>query len=64
MSVPRFMAKWLGGRGRRKVAAVRKPVRARLALEALEERSLLSSSNRNSAIRRTHTRRLHRWPRQ
>jgi hypothetical protein len=38
------MAKWLGGRGRRKVAVVRKPVRARLALEALEERSLLSAS--------------------
>ena len=44
MSVPRFMAKWLRGSGRRKVAAVRKPVRARLALEALEERSLLSAS--------------------
>jgi hypothetical protein len=38
------MAKWLGWRGRRKVAAVRKPVRTRLALEALEERSLLSAS--------------------
>jgi hypothetical protein len=37
------MAKWLGGRGRRKVAAVRKPVRPRLTLEALEGRSLLST---------------------
>jgi hypothetical protein len=38
------MAKWFGGRGRRKVTAVRKTARARLALEVLEERSLLSAS--------------------
>jgi hypothetical protein len=43
MFVPRFMAKWLRGSGRRKQVPVRKPVRARLALEALEERSLLST---------------------
>jgi hypothetical protein len=43
------MAKWLGGRGRRKVAAVRKPVRAGLVLEALEERSLLSASTLSAA---------------
>jgi hypothetical protein len=43
MSDHSLIAKWLGGRGRRKVAAVRKPVRSRLALEALEERSLLST---------------------
>jgi hypothetical protein len=44
MSVLSLLANWLGGRGRHKVAAVRKPVRAPLALEALEERSLLSAS--------------------
>jgi hypothetical protein len=38
------MAKWLGGPGRRKVAAVRKTVRARLALEALEDRQVLTVS--------------------
>jgi hypothetical protein len=50
MSVHRLIAKWLGGRGRRKVAAVRKPVRAQLALEALEERSLLSASTLSQQI--------------
>jgi hypothetical protein len=49
MSVSDLMAKWLGERGRRKVAAVRKSVRARLALEALEERSLLSASTLSAA---------------
>jgi hypothetical protein len=37
------MAKRFGGHGRSGVSAVRKPVRARLALEALEGRSLLST---------------------
>jgi hypothetical protein len=40
MSVLGLMAKWFGGQGRRNVAAVRKPVRVRLALEGLEERTL------------------------
>ena len=44
MSVLSLMAKWPGGRGPRKQAPVRKPVRSRLALETLEERSLLSAS--------------------
>jgi hypothetical protein len=44
MSIPRFMAKWLRGSGRRKVAAVRRPAPARLALETLEERSTPSAS--------------------
>ena len=43
MSVPRFMSKLLHGGGRRKQALVKKPIRSRLALEALEERSLLST---------------------
>jgi hypothetical protein len=43
MSVPRFMTKLLRGGGRRKQALVKKPIRSRPALEALEERSLLSS---------------------
>jgi hypothetical protein len=44
MSILGLIAKWLGGRGRRKAAAVKKPIRSRLAVEALEERSLLSAS--------------------
>jgi uncharacterized protein (TIGR03118 family) len=38
------MAKLLRGGGRRKAAPARKPARSRLALEALEERSLLSGN--------------------
>lgn len=45
MSVPSFMAKLLRGRGRRKGAPARKPIRRGLALEALEERSMLSASS-------------------
>jgi hypothetical protein len=44
MSVPRFMAKWLRCSGRRKQTPARKPVRTRLALESLEERSVPSAS--------------------
>jgi hypothetical protein len=55
ISVLSLMAKWLGRRGPRKQALVKKPISSRLAVEALEGRSLLYSSNRNSAIRRTHT---------
>jgi len=44
MSVLSFMPKWLRGSGRRKGTTVRKPVRSRLALEALEDRSLLSAN--------------------
>src|SRR5262249_9553767 len=43
MSVFRSVSKWLRGRGR-PAAAVGKPIRSRLALEALEDRSLLSAS--------------------
>src|SRR5262245_34640971 len=39
MSVPGFVTKWLGG-GRRKQSRVRKPVRPRLAVESLEDRSV------------------------
>jgi uncharacterized protein (TIGR03118 family) len=44
MSVLSFIGKWLRGGGRRKQAPVRKPVRSRLALEALEDRSLPSAN--------------------
>jgi uncharacterized protein (TIGR03118 family) len=44
MSVFNFVTKWLGDPGRRKGTTVRKPARARLSLEALEDRSLLSHS--------------------
>src|SRR5262250_830471 len=42
MPVLRFMAKWFGNSGRRKRTTVRKPPRTRLALEALDDRILLS----------------------
>src|SRR5262245_47706049 len=42
MSVLRFMAKWLRDGGRRKRTTVRKRPRRRLALEALDDRILLS----------------------
>src|SRR5262249_56583218 len=42
MSALSLASKWFGGRGRRKRAAVRKRPRRRLALEALDDRLLLS----------------------
>src|SRR6516164_3753690 len=42
MSVPSYLAKLFRGGSRRKQAPVRKPMRSRLALEALEDRQLLS----------------------
>ncbi len=44
MSVLSFMAKWLRDSGRRKGTTVRKSVRPRLALEALEDRYLMSAN--------------------
>jgi uncharacterized protein (TIGR03118 family) len=44
MSVLSFMPKWLRCSGRRKGTTTRKPIRSRLALEALEERSLMSAN--------------------
>jgi uncharacterized protein (TIGR03118 family) len=44
MSVLSFMAKWLRDSGRRKGTTVPKPVRPRLALEALEDRYLMSAN--------------------
>ena len=45
MSVLSSMARWLRDSGQRKPAPVRRPMRSRLALEALEERSLLDASS-------------------
>src|SRR5262245_48992198 len=42
MSVPRFMAKWFRDGRRRKRATMRQRPRPRLALEALDDRLLLS----------------------
>jgi uncharacterized protein (TIGR03118 family) len=44
MSIRSFMPKWFRDRGRRKGTTARKPARPRLALEALEERALMSAS--------------------
>jgi uncharacterized protein (TIGR03118 family) len=44
MSALGFALKLFGGRGRRKGTPARKPARARLEMESLEERSLLSTS--------------------
>src|SRR5262249_19668573 len=49
MSVPSFLAKLLRGGRRRKQAPVRKPMRSWLALEALEDRQLLSTLTVTSA---------------
>ena len=42
MSVPSFMAKWLRDSVRGKRTTLRNPLRPRLALEALDDRILLS----------------------
>src|SRR5262245_36086056 len=49
MSVPHYLAKLLRGGGRRQQATVRQPMRSRLALEALEDRQLLSTLTVTSA---------------
>src|SRR5262245_21913361 len=43
MSIPNYLAKLLRSGSRRKPAPVRKPMRSRLSLEALEDRVLLSA---------------------
>src|SRR5262249_7609078 len=44
MSILGSLSTWFPDSGRRKQAPVRRPVRARLALEALEDRSLMSAN--------------------
>jgi uncharacterized protein (TIGR03118 family) len=44
MSVLSFVTKWFRDSGRRKQASARKPVRARLTLESLEERQVMSAN--------------------
>src|SRR5262245_42783611 len=44
MSVPRFLAKWLRGGGRRRRMAARQSARPRLCVEALDNRLLLSAN--------------------